>query len=69
MDADRWVPETSVLSGLNYGRAVDSKGLMGGSICTNWPIVPEIVPGIPCRSFASSFGDRVTDNTSSNFPL
>ncbi len=62
-------PETNALSMLSYGRAVDSKGLTKSADCSNWPTVPEIVPGISSRRFPASFGDRVTDTSTSNFPL
>ncbi len=47
---------------LSYGRMVDSKGLKGFPVWSNWPIVPEIVPGIAFRRFAVSFGECLNDN-------
>jgi len=51
-----WVPETNALSMLSYGRMIDSKGLKGFPVWSNWPIVPGIVPGISSRPFPALFG-------------
>ena len=52
---------------LSYGRMVNSKGLIVWTNCTNWPIVPQIVPGISFRRFRASFGDLLPDNINLNF--
>ena len=52
---------------LSYGRVLHSKGLTEVADCLNWPTVPEIVPETSYRRFPASFGDPVTDTTTSNF--
>ena len=53
---------------LSYGRMHDSKGLTEVADCLNWPTVPEVLPEISSRRSPASFGDRVTDSTTSNLP-
>ncbi len=64
------VSKTNALSGLSYGRMVDSKGLSDSVGCPELPFVTVFVTvAISSRCFPASFRDRAIENTNSIFPV